>query len=439
MAMGPNTAVSSTVDGTFEIEYTARTTEDSLTVTASNQGNIIASTDPINVTMLEIILDQEIIIMAPGDTTAITGTINDSSSDTGYNIALVESVSGNVVVTGSSDQEVISLNYTATGDEGSAMLFFLAIMDNSYKNVLVQSTTNVTVSLLTVAFDSSSYLASTLSAITISGTINDTSKTFYVRLTDSDDNSYSDWSSLDNGSNTWSFSYTPSSDLVLGLTVELYTDEGSSTPLASSTVAVSVLTTAFDSSSYLAYTLNPITISGTINDTSKSYKVRLTDSLDNSTTATSSLGSGSNTWSLTYTPTSSSVSGLTVRLYESTDTTYLTRLASSTATASVLTTAFDQSSYAGEYSYFITISGFINDTTQAYRVRLADKSIYSGVSTLNNNNNTWSWYYDIDSSSISVSHLTVRIYLLSDTTYSTPLAESTVSTKFQYPSWYTTH
>jgi hypothetical protein len=146
MAMGPKTAVSSTVDGTFEIEYTALTTE-SLTVTASNQGNIIASTDPINVTMLEIILDQEIIIMAPGDTRAIRGTINDDLTDTAYSIALVDRVSGNVVVTGSSEPGVlnISLDYT-TGDQGSIVLF-LAIMDDSYGNVLVQSTTNVTVSV----------------------------------------------------------------------------------------------------------------------------------------------------------------------------------------------------------------------------------------------------------------------------------------------------
>ena len=83
--------------------------------------------------------------------------------------------------------------------------------------------------------------------------------------------------------------------------------------------------------SYSGNVNQPISISGTITDTSKSYKVKLTDNLNNSTIVTSSLGANSNTWSFTYTPSSTSVSGVTIRLYATTDIMYSIPLASKTA------------------------------------------------------------------------------------------------------------
>jgi len=89
------------------------------------------------------------------------------------------------------------------------------------------------------------------------------------------------------------------------------------------------------SQSYSGNVDQPISIGGTITDTSKSYKVRLTDSLNNSTIATSSPGANSNTWSFTYTPSSTLVSGVTIRLYATTDTTYSILLASKTVSLTV--------------------------------------------------------------------------------------------------------
>ena len=89
------------------------------------------------------------------------------------------------------------------------------------------------------------------------------------------------------------------------------------------------------SQSYSGYVNQPISISGTITDTSKSYKVKLTDNFNRSMTTTSSRSVNANTWSFSYTPSSTSVSGVTIRLYATTDTTYSILLASKTVSLTV--------------------------------------------------------------------------------------------------------
>jgi hypothetical protein len=160
-------------------------------------------------------------------------------------------------------------------------------------------------------------------------------------------------------------------------------------------------------------------ISGTINDTSKSYTVRLWDyyNIDNNTT--SSIGAGKNTWKFDFTP-SPETESVNIKLYETSDTAYSKLLYS--MNFRILKIYINYAYYHGSSIY---VDGEITGE-DSYNVLLTDnQNNSSSTMSSGGGENMWSFNYTPSNTSSQVSEVTAIVYASNDAQYLTPLASAT--------------